>query len=120
MRDIDAIDNGRIMPGQEGILHPMSITSMLMSLRPAFDDDTPGAMDTAFLEASSLAGILLAHKVRHAAARLRADAIVHQAIGARSDPRWIELPRGMNYQGPILEAGGGRRQHPLRGEPIRR
>lgn len=105
VRDVDAVDNGQIMPGQEGVTHPLSITSMLMTLRPDFDAEDPEAMDHHYRAAVQTAWFFLSGKIRQQAARLRSRQIVGAAIAGRVDPRWIELPQGMDYQGPILEAG---------------
>lgn len=105
VRDIDAVDNGQKMPDQDGIMHPMTITWMLMDFRPDFDDDDPEAMNQAFLRASTVAGQFLQEKIRTQAARLRARNVVKTAIANRIDPRWIELPRGMPWHGPLLESG---------------
>lgn len=101
VRDIDAVDNGTLMPDQAGATHPLTIASMLADFRPDFDDDDADAMDAAFQRASFMARKFLEAKVRKVTASLRSDAIVKDAIANRTDPRWIELPRGMNYQGVI-------------------
>ncbi len=103
VRDIDAIDNGTPLPDQKGVRHPMGIASMLMDFRPDFDDDEPLAMDEGFQRGAFMAISFLKAKVRKAAATLRSEKIVKEAIENRVHPNWIELPRGMNYMGPILE-----------------
>ncbi len=105
VRDIDALDNGQIMPGQEGALHPLSISSMLMDMRPVFDNHDRDAMDQAYLDTLPICQVFIANKVKQVAAKIRSRKIVLEAIADRGDPRWIELPCGMDYQGPILEAG---------------
>jgi uncharacterized UPF0160 family protein len=105
VRDIDAVDNGQIQPGQEGALHSLSITSMLMDLRPDFDTASPDAMDHHYALAREIYSKFLAAKVRQAAAGLRSRKIVEDAIAKRVDPRWIELPYSLDYRSIILEAG---------------
>ena len=102
VRDIDAVDNGELGGGQEALMHPLSLPNLLMTFRPAFDDDEPGRDDAAFLRTVEVAKRLLRAQVESSAASLRAHAVVTAAIGSRSHPNWIELPRSMDYLGPIF------------------
>ena len=105
VRDIDAVDNGAPMPDQDGVMHPLTLPWLLMDFRPDFDDDTPGAMDAAFVEAAAVAEAFLGKRIRRAASELRAEDAVATAIAQRTDPRWVELPRGMPWHGPLLDSG---------------
>ena len=105
VRDIDAVDNGELGAGQQALMHPLSLPSLLMAFRPAFDDDRPGRDDAAFLEAAAFAGRMLRAQVESTAASLRSRAIVDHAIHHRSHPNWIELPRSMDYLDAVLSAG---------------
>jgi uncharacterized UPF0160 family protein len=105
VRDIDAVDNGELGPGQEALMHPLSLPSLLGLFRPPFDSDQPGRDDAAFLEAAATARRILEAQVRSTASFLRSRAIVGRAIGDRSHPNWIELPRSMEYLETILSAG---------------
>jgi uncharacterized UPF0160 family protein len=104
VRDIDAIDNGTPMPDQVGVNHPMGLAAMIVEFRPDFDEDSPHAMNDAFYKAAHFARDTLKRKIQKAAASLRADKVVTQAIENREQPEYIELPRGMSYQGAILKA----------------
>ncbi|WP_210527640.1 MYG1 family protein [Rubellimicrobium arenae] len=104
VRDIDAVDNGELGEDQRALMHPLSLPGLLMWFRPAFDDERAGRDDLAFLEAASVARQILRAQVDSTAARLRSNAIVAAAIAGRSHPNWIELPRSMDYLGPILAA----------------
>jgi uncharacterized UPF0160 family protein len=105
VRDIDAVDNGELGPGQEALMHPLSLPSLLGLFRPPFDSDQPGRDDAAFLDAAATARLILEAQVRSMASFLRSRAIVRQAMGDRSHPNWIELPRSMEYLDTILSAG---------------
>ncbi|EYD75048.1 hypothetical protein Rumeso_03376 [Rubellimicrobium mesophilum DSM 19309] len=105
VRDIDAVDNGELQPDQTALMHPLSLPNLLMAFRPAFDDDAPGAQDQAFLRAASVADPLLRAQVESTDAALRARTIVEDAIATRADPRWIELPRKLDYLETILALG---------------
>jgi uncharacterized UPF0160 family protein len=108
VRDIDAVDNGELQPGQSALMHRLSLPNLLELFRPAFDDDRMDKDDRAFLDAARVATPLLAAQVRTAAAALRSSALVASAIATRSHPEWIELPRAMDYQEPILASGPDR------------
>lgn len=105
VRDIDAVDNGELAPDQAALMHPLSLSNLLMLFRPAFDDDAPQVADVGFTRASLVAAPILRAQVETMAASLRSRAIVAEAIATRQHPNWIELPRGMDYLVPILEAG---------------
>lgn len=105
VRDIDAVDNGELGPGQEALMHPLSLPSLLGLFRPSFDSDQPGRDDATFLEAAATARRILEAQVRSTTSSLRSRAIVQQAMDERPHPNWIELPRSMEYLGTILAAG---------------
>jgi uncharacterized UPF0160 family protein len=108
VRDIDAVDNGELQPGQSALMHRLALPSLLELFRPAFDEERADGDDRAFLEAARVAAALLAAQVRAAAAAMRSRRLVAEAIAGRSHPEWIELPRAMDYQEPIMAAGPDR------------
>jgi len=105
VRDIDAIDNGELQPDQKALMHSLSLPNLLMALRPAFDDNAPDADDRAFLQAAGIADQLLRAQVDSVAEAIRARTLVVEAVAARSHPRWIELPRKVEYLETILVLG---------------
>lgn len=102
--DIDALDNGAIQPGQEALLHPAALPALIVDQRPDFDNDDPNAMDEAFLAAVDLARVAINARLRKITADQRSEGIVRRAIRDRTHRRYIELPRGMAYDGPIHAA----------------
>jgi len=104
VRDIDAVDNGALQDGQEALLHPGALPALIVDQRPAFDNDDPEVEEQCFRNAVALARTVIDAKLRKIEAGERSDGIVRSALRERSDPRYIELPRGMAYDGPIHEA----------------
>ncbi len=127
------MDNGALSPS--GLLADLSLPLLLESLKPVFDDRSPGADDRAFDHALTIARAFVeaavarkAAKLRadddrafdHAltiarafveaavarkAAKLRADAVVMEAIAAAGESRVLELPMGMPFRSAIEKAG---------------
>jgi uncharacterized UPF0160 family protein len=104
VRDIDAIDNGDPQPDQAGITHAITLPRMIMDFRPDFDDDDADE-DQGFKDASEICALFLSRRIGKVAAGLRSRQIVEAAIANKPHPNWIELPRGMNYLGAILDSG---------------
>ena len=93
VRQVDAGDNR--VPGAPELDHPMTFALLVEDMRPDFDTPSErldGEMEAAFLEAARFAGRVLDNKIRQAAAQARARSVALEALDARSDPRWIELP----------------------------
>jgi uncharacterized UPF0160 family protein len=105
VRDIDAIDNGELQPDQGALMHPLSMPNLLMAFRPEVDDDAPDAQDRAFLRAAAVADAILQSQVASLASAIRAEALVEDAVARRPDPRWLELPRKVDYLPTILALG---------------
>lgn len=105
VRDIDAIDNGELQADQGALMHPLSMPNLFMAFRPDFDDDMPDAHDQAFLRAALMADMILRTQVESLASALRAEAMVEEAVARRPDPRWVELPRKVDYLPTILGLG---------------
>lgn len=104
IRDIDALDNGKLQPDQAGANHPIGLPSVLESFLPEFDDIDPDCEDGGFHAALEIAVSVMRQKVISTAAKLRAEKIVYAAIENKTHPNWIELPMGMSFMGPILKA----------------
>ena len=97
---IDMGDNGTIPPSEGGLNHPLSITRLLETFAPDFDAPS-GEEDAQFRQAASVAGAILANKVRTIAADQRAFTLAREAVRARTHPQWAELPTGMPYLGAV-------------------
>lgn len=103
---IDLLDNGAINPGAAGpVLSAMLLPGLLESLKPVFDETDPGADDRAFQSALGVARAFLEARVARSAAKLRADAMVMQAIAEAGQGRILELPMGMPFRPAVTRAG---------------
>nr|WP_111301734.1 MYG1 family protein [Paracoccus saliphilus] len=102
VRPIDLVDNGALSPA--GPLADLSLPMLLESLKPAFDDDSPGSDDRAFHGALAIARAFVEAAVARKAAKLRAEAVVLAAIDAAGNGRVLELPRGMPFRAAVQKA----------------
>ncbi|UNK39917.1 MYG1 family protein (plasmid) [Shinella sp. H4-D48] len=102
---VDLMDNGALSPSSAGVLSKLTLPVLLETLKPVFDDSGLGADDRAFHEALSIARSFVEAAIRQSAAKLRAHAIVLQAIAAAGDNRILELPMGMPFRPAIVKAG---------------
>lgn len=100
---IDLVDNGALSPA--GPLADLSLPSLMESLKPVFDDQTPGADDRAFDRALVIARAFVEAAIARKAAKLRAEAVVMDAIAAAGDSPILELPMGMPFRAAIDKAG---------------
>ncbi|NMA98386.1 MAG: MYG1 family protein [Phyllobacteriaceae bacterium] len=100
---IDLIDNGAESP--TGPLAGLSLSSLLETLKPDFDDRTPGADERAFEAALAIARSFVEASVARSAAKLRAEAVVANAIAEAGDSNVLELPMGMPFRSAVLKAG---------------
>ena len=100
---IDLVDNGALSP--TGPLADLTLPSLLESLKPVFDDQTPEADDRAFDRALIIARAFVEAAIARKAAKLRAEAVVMDAIAAAGDSRVLELPMGMPFRAAIDKAG---------------
>lgn len=103
--DIDGVDNGTLLPGQEPLLHPQSLPALLVNMRPDFDQTSDDTLMAAFQKAGDLALNIITAQARTVSAKLRSDKIVEEAIQNRTDPRYIELPYSLNYDETIHRLG---------------
>jgi uncharacterized UPF0160 family protein len=100
---IDLVDNGALSPS--GPLAGLSLSSLLETLKPDFDDTAPDADDRAFHRALSIARSFVEAGVARKAAKLRAESIVRKAIDGTGQGRVLELPMGMPFRPAIEKAG---------------
>ncbi|MBY5647550.1 MYG1 family protein [Rhizobium leguminosarum] len=100
---VDLTDNGALSPS--GPLAGLTLPTLLETLKPVFDEANPDADDRAFHAALAVARSFVEARIAQSAAKLRAEAIVHQAIEAAGQGRVLELPRGMPFRPAIVKAG---------------
>ncbi|MET0747067.1 MAG: MYG1 family protein [Rhizobium sp.] len=100
---IDLMDNGALSPS--GPLAGLTLPALLEALKPVFDETDPEADDRAFHAALFIARSFVEARIARSAAKLRAEALVHQAIVDAGDGRILELPMGMPFRPAIIKAG---------------
>ncbi|HEY4280962.1 MAG TPA: MYG1 family protein [Conexibacter sp.] len=104
VQTVDANDTGQnvVEPLVEGF-SPFSVPYAIASLNPNWDEDASGAgKQAAFDAALALAGSILERALASARATERAAELVRSAIARASDPRLIELDRGMPWHRAVL------------------
>jgi uncharacterized UPF0160 family protein len=102
---IDLTDNGALSPAIAGLLAGLTLPALLETLKPVFDETDPEAEDTAFQTALTIARSFVEARIGKSAAKLRAEALVHQAIIAAGNGHIMELPMGMPFRPAIIKAG---------------
>jgi uncharacterized UPF0160 family protein len=102
---IDLLDNGAMNPSVAGPLAGLTLSSLLETLKPVFDDRSPEADDTAFGEALVIARAFVEASIKGKAARRRAEAMVTEAIAAAGSSPILELPMGMPFRSAVEKAG---------------
>ncbi len=102
---IDLMDNGALSPSIAGPLAGLTLPSLLETLKPVFDEKDPEAENRAFHAALAIAGSFVEARIAQSAAKLRAEALVHQAIVDTGEGRILELPTGMPFRPAIIKAG---------------
>ncbi|CAN7407180.1 MYG1 family protein [Rhizobium sp. LjRoot258] len=100
---VDLTDNGVLSPS--GPLAGLTLPALLETLKPAFDETDPEAEDRGFQNAIAIARSFVEAKIAKGAAKLRAEALVFQAIERAGQARILELPRGMPFRPAIVKAG---------------
>jgi uncharacterized UPF0160 family protein len=100
---VDLTDNGALSP--TGPLASLTLTSLLETLKPVFDDTDPEAETRGFHSALAIARSFVEASIARSAAKLRAEAIVQRAIAAAGQGRVLELPMGMPFRPAIIKAG---------------
>ncbi len=100
---VDLVDNGALSPS--GPLGDLSLPVLLESLKPVFDQRGDEAENRAFDGALTIARAFVEAAIARKAAKLRAEAVVMQAIAAAGDSPILELPMGMPFRSAIDKAG---------------
>jgi len=100
---IDLVDNGALSP--TGPLAGLTLSALLETLKPVFDNAEPEADDQAFHAALGIARSFVEASIAGRAAKLRAESIVRQAIDTTGAGRILELPMGMPFRPAIMKAG---------------
>ncbi|EJL57179.1 hypothetical protein PMI09_01196 [Rhizobium sp. CF122] len=99
---IDLTDNGALSPS--GPIAGLTLPALLETLKPVFDDTDPDADDRKFQDAVAIARSFVEAKIAQSAAKLRAEALVLQAIERTGQGRVLELPTGMPFRPAIVKA----------------
>lgn len=102
---IDLMDNGALSPSSAGPLAGLTLSSLLETLKPNFDDKEDGADDRAFHAALTIARAFVEAGIGKRAAKLRAETLVLEAIEKTGEGRILELPMGMPFRPAIIKAG---------------
>ena len=102
---IDLTDNGALSPSTAGLLAGLTLPALLEALKPVFDETDPEAEDRAFDVALAIARSFVEARIGKSAAKLRAEALVHQAIVAAGEGHVLELPMGMPFRPAVVKAG---------------
>lgn len=103
---VDLLDNGALSPASAGsLLTGMLLPELIESLKPVFDDSAPGAEDSAFQTALTIARAFAEARIARSAAKLRAESIVLDAIAKAGTSRILELPMGMPFRPAVVKAG---------------
>lgn len=102
---IDLVDNGALAPATAGDLASLTLPSLIGSLKPVFDNDSPTADDDAFAAALPIARAFVEGSLAGKAAKRRAEAVVIEAIEKAAEGRVLELPRGMPFRSAIEKTG---------------
>jgi uncharacterized UPF0160 family protein len=102
---VDLVDNGALSPSTAGVLAGLTLPALLETLKPVFDNQDPDAEDRAFHAALAIARSFVEASVARSAAKLRAEALVAQAIVSAGEGRILELPVGMPFRSAVVKAG---------------
>lgn len=102
---VDLVDNGALSPSVAGLLGGLTLPVLLETLKPVFDETDPEADDRAFHNALAIARSFVEARIEKSAAKLRAEALVQQAIEDAGEGRILELPMGMPFRPAIVKAG---------------
>jgi|TARA_R110000787_G_scaffold83662_2_gene179915 uncharacterized UPF0160 family protein len=103
---VDLIDNGAVNPSDAGPLFAsLTLPVLLETLKPVFDDREEGADDRAFAAALPVARAFVEASIQRKAAKLRAEALVSDAIEKAGTSAVLELPMGMPFRAGIEKAG---------------
>ena len=102
---VDLVDNGALSPSVAAQLAGLTLPVLLETLKPVFDEANPEAEDRGFQNALAIARSFVEARIAQSNAKLRAEALVHQAIMDTGQGRILELPIGMPFRPAIVKAG---------------
>jgi uncharacterized UPF0160 family protein len=102
---VDLVDNGALSPSIAGQLAGLTLPALLETLKPVFDEVNPEAEDRGFQNALAIARSFVEARIAQSNAKLRAEALVHQAIVDTGQGRILELPIGMPFRAAVVKAG---------------
>ncbi|MBA8881085.1 MYG1 family protein [Phyllobacterium myrsinacearum] len=105
VQPVDLVDNGALNPSVAGRLAGLTLPALLETLKPVFDETNSEAEDIGFHNALAIARSFVEASIGQRAAKLRAEALVQQAIKDTGQRRILELPMGMPFRPAILKAG---------------
>lgn len=100
---VDLMDNGALSP--TGPLAGLTLPALLETLKPVFDETDPDAEQRGFHAALFIARSFVEARIARGAAKLRAEALVHQAIVDAGEGHILELPMGMPFRPAVIKAG---------------
>ena len=102
---VDLVDNGALSPSTAGVLAGLTLPALLETLKPVFDDADPDAETRSFYEALAIARSFVEASIGKAAAKIRAETLVMDAIAAAGQGHILELPIGMPFRSAVVKAG---------------
>ena len=102
---IDLMDNGAMNPSVAGPLTPLTLSILLESLKPVFDNRSSDADDKAFSADLPIARTFVEASITKKAAKRRAGAMVTKAINDAGTSHILELPMGMPFRSAIEATG---------------
>lgn len=102
---IDLVDNGALSPSIAGPLAGLTLSALLETLKPVFDDTGEDAENDAFHRALAIARSFVEARVARSAAKLRAESVVLKAIEDAGEGKVLELPMGMPYASALKKSG---------------
>jgi uncharacterized UPF0160 family protein len=102
---VDLVDNGALSPSVAGLLAGLTLPALLETLKPVFDEPDPDAEDRSFHSALEIARRFTEASIGRSDAKLRAEALVRQAIEDTGQGRILELPMGMPFRPAVVKAG---------------
>ncbi|TCM53259.1 uncharacterized UPF0160 family protein [Rhizobium sp. PP-F2F-G48] len=102
---VDLVDNGALSPSTAGVLAGLTLPALLETLKPVFDDADPEAETRSFYGALAIARSFVEASIGKAAAKIRAETLVMDAIAAAGQGHILELPIGMPFRSAVVKAG---------------
>lgn len=98
---VDMGDNNVVPDSDKGLSHPMSITRLIESFAPDFDNRSIESENQGFQTALSVAKPIFDNKIRSLISEYRAEQMARVCVQNRTDPRVVELPQGMPYMSAL-------------------